>query len=140
MSDKIWLGGIYLRDEGGYEIVLRALHHYKNRLITIDKSPEIKDSAAMFGGILKQAAMKTIPKIDEISQKLQQSLPDAQLVKTLNENISFLQKALASYEADIIKAEQTGHEYYLNLVGDLPSAKNDLKLVKLAKSKINQYE
>lgn len=140
MSDKIWLGGIYLRDEGGYEIVLRALHHYKNRLITIDKSPEIKDSAAMFGGILKQAAMKTIPKIDEISQKLQQSLQDAQLVKTLNENISFLQKALASYEADIIKAEQTGHEYYLNLVGDLPSAKNDLKLVKLAKSKINQYE
>ena len=83
MSDKIWIGGIYLRDEGGYEIVLRALHHYKNRLITIDKSPEIKDSAAMFGGILKQAAMKTIPKIDEISQKLQQSLPDAQLVKTL---------------------------------------------------------
>lgn len=140
MSDKIWLGGIYLRDEGGYEIVLRALHHYKNRLITIDKSPEIKDSAAMFGGILKQAAMKTIPKIDEISQKLQQSLPDAQLVKTLNENISFLEKALASYEADIIKAEQTGHEYYLNLIGDVQSAKNDLELVKIARSKINQYE
>ena len=140
MSDKIWLGGIYLRDEGGYEIVLRALHHYKNRLITIDKSPEIKDSAAMFGGILKQAAMKTIPKIDEISQKLQKSLPDAQLVKTLNENISFLEKALASYEADIIKAEQTGHEYYLNLIGDVQSAKNDLELVKIARSKINQYE
>ena len=140
MSNKIWLGGIYLRDEGGYEIVLRALHHYKNRLITIDKSPEIKDSAAMFGGILKQAAMKTIPKIDEISQKLQQSLPDSQLVRTLNENISFLEKALASYEADIIKAEQTGHEYYLNLIGDVQSAKNDLELVKIARSKINQYE
>ena len=53
MSDKIWLGGIYLKEEGGYEIILRSLIHYKKRLMTVDKSPEIKDSAAMFGGIFK---------------------------------------------------------------------------------------
>ena len=58
MSEKIWLGGIYLKEEGGYDIILRSLNHYKKRLMTVDKSPEIKDSAAMFGGILKQAAMK----------------------------------------------------------------------------------
>ena len=56
MSEKIWLGGIYLKEEGGYDIILRSLNHYKKRLMTVDKSPEIKDSAAMFGGILKQAA------------------------------------------------------------------------------------
>jgi hypothetical protein len=140
LSEKIWLGGIYLKDEGGYEIILRSLLHYKKRLMTVDKSPEIKDSAAMFGGILKQAAMKTIPKINEITQKIQQSLPESQLVNTLNENIPFLEKALSSYEADIQKAQDTGHEYYLNLVGDLASVKNDLVLIKIAKSKITQFE
>ena len=127
MSEKIWLGGIYLKDEGGYEIILRSLLHYKKRLRTVDKSPEIKDSAAL-------------PKIDEITKKIQESLPESQLVNTLNENIPFLEKALSSYEADIQKAQDTGHEYYLNLVGDLASVKNDLDLIKIAKSKINQFE
>ena len=140
MSDKIWLGAIYLKEEGGYEIILRSLVHYKKRLITIDKSPEIKDSAGMFGEILRQAAMKTIPKINEIIQKIQQSLPETKLVNTLNENIPFLEKALTSYEADIQKAQDTGHEYYLNLVGDLSAVKNDLVLIKIARSKIKEFE
>ena len=140
MSDKIWLGGIYLKDEGGYEIILRALIHYKKRLMSIDKSPEIKDSAAMFGGILILAAKKAMPKIDEVIQKIQQGLPDAQSVNTLKENILFLEKALTSYETDIQKAQDTGHEYYLNLIGDLASVKNDLELIKIAKSKIRQFE
>jgi len=140
LSEKIWLGGIYLKDEGGYEIILRSLFHYKKRLMTVDKSPEIKDSAAMFGGILIMAAKKTMPKINEIIQKIQQGLFDAQLSNTLKEDIPFLEKALLSYEADIQKAQDTGHEYYLNLVGDLASVKNDLILIKTAKSKINQFE
>jgi len=140
LSGKTWLGGIYLKDEGGYEIILRSLIHYKKRLMTVDKSPEIKDSAAMFGGILMLAARKTVPKIDEIIGKIQQSLPFAQLVNTLNENIPFLEKALTSYETDIHKAQDTGHEYYLNLIGDLASVKDDLELIKIAKSKINQFE
>ena len=140
MSDKIWLGGIYLKDEGGYEIILRALIHYKKRLMTIDKSPEIKDSAAMFGGILMLAAKKAMPKIDEVIQKIQRGLPDAQSVNTLKENIPFLEKALTSYETDIQKAQDTGNEYYLNLIGDLASVKNDLELIKIAKSKIRQFE
>ena len=140
MSSKIWLGGIYLKDEGGYEIILRSLIHYKKRLRTIDKSPEIKDSAAMFGGILIQAAMKTIPKIDEIIEKIQKSLPHSQLVNTLNENIPFLEKALVSYETDIQKAQDTGHEYYLNLIGDLESVRGDLESIRIAKSKIKQFD
>jgi len=140
LSDKIWLGAIYLKEEGGYEIILRSLVHYKKRLLTIDKSPEIKDSAGMFGEILRQAAIKTIPKINEVSQKIQQSLPETKLVNTLNDNIPFLEKALTSYETDILKAQNTGHEYYLNLVGDLASVKNDLELIKIAKSKIRQFE
>jgi GTP:adenosylcobinamide-phosphate guanylyltransferase len=134
------LGGIYLKDEGGYEIILRALNHYKKRLMTVDKSPEIKDSAAMFGGILIMAAKKAMPKINEVIQKIQQGLPDSQSVNTLKENIPILEKALTSYETDIQKAQDTGHEYYLSLIGDLASVKNDLVLIKIAKSKITQFE
>ena len=140
MSEKIWLGGIYLKDEGGYEIILRSLIHYKKRLMTIDKSPEIKDSAAMFGGILLLAARKAMPKINETIHKIQKGLSDTQSVNTLKEDIPFLEKALSSYELDIQKAQDTGHEYYLNLVGDLASVKDDLNLIKIAKSKITQFE
>jgi hypothetical protein len=140
LSEKIWLGGIYLKDEGGYEIILRSLLHYKKRLMTVDKSPEIKDSAAMFGGILLLAARKEMPKINETIQKIQKGLSDTQSVNTLEDDIPFLEKALSSYELDIQKAQDTGHEYYLNLVGDLASVKNDLDLIKIAKSKINQFE
>jgi len=140
LSDKIWLGVIYLKEEGGYEIILRSLVHYKKRLMTIDKSPEIKDSAGMFGEILRQAAMKTIPKINEIIQKILQSLPETKLLNTLKDNIPFLEKALTSYETDIQKAQDTGHEYYLNLIGDLSAVKNDLVLIKIASSKIKEFE
>jgi len=62
MPEKIWIGAIYLKDEGGYEIVLKSLKHYKNRLKTLGNSPELKDAGAMFGPVLYQQAMKTIPK------------------------------------------------------------------------------
>lgn len=140
MSDKIWIGGIYLKDEGGYEIILRSLIHYKKRLKTVDKSPEIRESAAMFGGILIQAAMKAMPEIDEITKKIQQSLVDDNVINSLSENIPTMEKALLSYESDIHKAQNTGHEYYLKLVDDLTLAGQDLELIKIAKSKINQYQ
>ena len=139
MTDKIWLGGIYLKEEGGYEIILRALTHYKKRLLKIDKSPELKDSAAMFGGILRQAALKALPVIDEITKEIQASLINPQETNTLSEHVSFLEKALTSYETDIQKAQDTGHEYYLSLIGDLSKIKNDLESIKIARLKIKQF-
>ncbi len=84
--------------------------------------------------------MKTIPKIDEITKKIQHSLSASQLDNTLNDDVPFLEKALVSYETDIKKAQDTGHEYYLGLVGDLASIRNDLDLIHTAKSKINELE
>lgn len=139
MTEKIWLGGIYLKEEGGYEIILRALVHYKKRLLRIDKSPELRDSAAMFGGILRQAALKTIPTIDEVAKEIQASLINPQESNTLSQHVSILEKALTSYETDIQKAQDTGHEYYLSLIGDLSKNKNDLELIKIARLKINQF-
>ncbi len=139
MSERIWIGGIYLKDEGGYEIILKSLRHYKNRLKTIGNSPELKDAAAMFAPILYQQAMKTIPKIDETIQKVQDNLGDIQSVNKLSEDVPFLEKALECYEADIHKAQDTGHEYFVKLVGDMRVAKNDLETIKIALDKIKQF-
>ena len=139
MSEKFWVGAIYLKDEGGYEIVLKSLRHYKNRLRTMGNSPEMKNAAGMFASVLNQQATKTVPKIDEVIQKIQNSLGDIQLVSKLSEEIPFLEKALSCYEADIHKAEDTGHEYFVKLVGDMAEARNDLLTIKIALGKIKQF-
>ena len=94
MSEKIWIGGIYLKDEGGYEIVLKSLLHYKKRLRSIEESPELKEAAAMFGPLLIQQAMKTYPKVIEIIKKIQNSIGDNKTVINLEEDVSFLEQAL----------------------------------------------
>jgi len=139
MSEKVWIGAIYLKDEGGYEIVLKSLRHYKNRLKTISNSPELKDAGAMFAPVLNQQAMKTVPKIDEVIQKIQNNLGDIQSIYKLSEDIPFLEKALSCYEADIHKAEDTRHEYFVKLVGNMAVAKDDLNTIKTALDKIKQY-
>jgi len=139
MSEKIWIGAIYLKEEGGYEIILKSLRHYKNRLKTIGNSPELKDAGAMFAPVLHQQAMKTIPKIDEVIQKIQDNLKDVQSASKLSDDVPFLEKALSCYEADIHKAQDIGHEYFVKLVGDMVVAKNDLETIKIALDKIKQF-
>ena len=139
MPEKIWIGAIYLKDEGGYEIVLKSLRHYKNRLKTINSSPELKDAAAMFAPVLNQQAMKTVPKIDKTIQKIQDNIMDIRSVSKLSEDVPFLEKALSCYEADIHKAQDIGHEYFVKLVGNMAEAKNDLNTIKIALEKIKQY-
>ena len=139
MSEKIWIGAIYLKDEGGYEIVLKSLRHYKNRLRTMGNSPELKEAGAMFAPVLNQQAMKTVPKIDEVIQKIQDNIGDIRSVNKISEDIPFLEKALACYEADIHRAQDIEHEYFVKLVGNMNEAKNDLKTIKIALEKIKQY-
>ncbi len=139
MPEKVWIGAIYLKEEGGYEIILKSLRHYKNRLKTIGNSPELKVAAGMFAPILNQQAMKTVPKINEVIQKIQNSLGDIQSVNKISEDVSFLEKALSCYETDIHKAEDTEQEYFVKLVGNMAVAKTDLKNIKIALDRIKQY-
>jgi hypothetical protein len=139
MSEKVWLGGIYFKDEGGYEIILKSLNHYKNRLKTLNDSPELKDSAAMFASVLNQQARKTVPTINELIQKIQNNLDSIKNVNNLQDDIPFFEKALSCYESDINKAEDTRHEYFVKLVGDMTQGKKDLEIIKTALNKINQF-
>ena len=140
MTEKMWLGGIYFKDEGGYEIVLKSLNHYKNRLKTLNDSPELKEAAAMFAPVLNQQARKTVPIIDSTVKKIQENLNSIESVNNLQEDIPFLQKALECYKSDIHKAESTGYEYFVKLIGDMSQAKKDLEIIKIALEKINQFE
>jgi hypothetical protein len=139
MTQKIWLGAIYLKDEGGYEIILKSLKHYRERLRTINSSPELKNAAVMFASVLNQQAVKTIPEIDKVIQKIQTNLTDIKLVNALIEDIPFLEKALLCYQSDIDKAENTGHMYFVKIIGDMQEARKDKEIIKKALKKIKQY-
>ena len=139
MSEKSWIGGIYLKEEGGYEIVLKSLIHYKKRLQTIHASPELKEAAAMFAPVLQSQAKKRIPMIDEVKEKVEQSLLNTIPVQSLEQNLEILVKALECYKADIEKAEDTGVEYFVKLLGDVHEARNDLESIKNALIKIKQH-
>lgn len=139
MSEKIWIGGIYFKDEGGYEIILKSLNHYKNRLKTLSNSPELKESAAMFASVLNQQARKIVPEINATIKKIEESLNDNQTVNNLEEDIPFLKKALECHQSDIHKAEDTGHEYFVKLIGDMEQSRKDLDKIKNALKKIGQY-
>ena len=57
----------------------------------------------------------------------------------LKDDIPFLEKALSCYEADIKKAQDTGHEYFVRLVGNMVEARDDLNTIKIALRKIKQF-
>ena len=138
MADKVWLGGIFLKDEGGYEIVLKSLGHYKKRLQTIGNSPELKEAAAMFAPVLQQQAVKIVPQIDVTVSKIQDALSDSIPVDSLADDVPLIQKALECYQSDIEKAETTGHEYFQKLLGDITRAKQDSTIIAQAIDKIKQ--
>ena len=139
MSKKIWIGGIYIKEEGGYEIILKSLIHYKKRLQTIHASPELKEAAAMFAPVLQSQAKKRIPIIDETKEKMEQGLLNLIPIQLLGQNLEILEKSLECRKADIEKAEDTGAEYFIKLIGDVQEARNDLEPIKIALKKIKQY-
>ena len=108
------MGGIFLKDEGGYEIVLKSLVHYKKRLQTIHASPELKEAAAMFAPVLQSQAQKRIPMIDETKKRVEQMLQNSIPAQSLEQDLEILEKALECRQADIEKAQNTGKEYFIN--------------------------
>ena len=139
MSEKLWIGGIYLKEEGGYQIILRSLNHYKKRLQTIGSSPELKEAAAMFAPLLQSTARKKIPNINDVKWKIYEGLLDIISIQSLEQDLEVLQKALECRKADILKAEETGAEYFIKLLGNVQDAKKDKEQIENALVKIKQY-
>ena len=136
MSEKIWIGGIYLKEEGGYQIILKSLTHYKKRLQTIHSSPELKQAAAMFAPVLQSQAKKRIPMIENTIEKIKIFLLDSTKSELLKEDVEILEKALECRKSDIEKAENTSDEYFVKLLGNFQESKKDVEQINNALKKI----
>ncbi|MDB4342325.1 hypothetical protein OAH42_01880 [Nitrosopumilus sp.] len=139
MTKKIWLGGIYLKDQGGYEIILKSLIHYKKRLQTIHASPELKEAAAMFAPVLQSQAKKRIPMIENAKEKIEKFLLNLITCESVEEDLEILEKALECRKSDIEKAENTPDDYFMKLLGDVQKSKKDLEPIEIALTKIKEY-
>ena len=139
MSEKVWIGGIYLKEEGGYEIILKSLTHYKKRLQTIHASPEVKEAAAMFAPVLQSQAKKRIPMIENAKTDIEKFLVDSKTIEPLEQDLEIIEKALECRKSDIEKAETTSDEYFLKLVENLDESKKDLPQIENALKKIKLY-
>ena len=133
------MGGIFLKDEGGYEIILKSLEHYNKRLRTIHQSPELKETAAMFAPVLQSQAQKRVPLIAKAKEKIEQVLQNSIPANSLEEDLEILQKALECRRSDIEKAQNTGDEYFMKLIGDLQEATKDVEPINNALMKIKEY-
>ncbi|WP_268542500.1 hypothetical protein [Candidatus Nitrosotenuis cloacae] len=136
MSQKVWLGGIYLKEEGGYEIVLRSLLHYKKRLRAIDKSPELQ-GAPMFVQIVQQEAMKSHSAVTKTIEKIKSGLHDGTSLLEVESDIPILEKALGCYSSDIQKAGDDA--FYSDLLAGNDHAQSDLANITQAILKIKEY-
>ena len=139
MSKRIWIGGMYLKEKGGYKIILKSLIHYKKRLQTIHASPELKEAAAMFAPVLQSQAKKRIPIIEETQIKIEKFLLGTISSEILEESLEILEKALECRKSDIEKAENIPDEYFIKLLGDVQESKKDIERINKALVKIKEY-
>lgn len=137
MPQNVWTGGIFLKDEGGYEIVLRALAHYRRRLRTIDKSPEIS-STPMFVQIVKQEASKAGPATEQLIEKIKNALQNSEFLDRLQEDIPLIEKALECYSADIKKAHNN-IDFYVEMLSGNEFASSDFSNIRTALEKLKQF-
>jgi hypothetical protein len=136
VSEKVWLGRIYLKSEGGYEIVLKALNHYRKRLRNIDASPELA-GAPMFVQIVQQEASKTYPAVNALIDKITKGLDDSEILNSIQADVPLMEKALKCYQSDIEKMGN-GDEFYSSLIGSVEAVR-ELKNTQVALEKINQF-
>ncbi|TBR12018.1 MAG: hypothetical protein EPO62_00795 [Candidatus Nitrosotenuis sp.] len=134
---QVWIGGIYLKDEGGYEIILRSLNHYKKRLKSIGRSPELTN-APMFAQIVLQEANKTGPMIDPAISKINNALGRPETIVDLQADVPLYERALMCYHSDIQKAQNGTDEFYSKLISDNAMAVTDYPNIATALEKIKQ--
>ena len=135
---QVWIGGIYLKDEGGYEIILRSLSHYRKRLKSIGRSPELTN-APMFAQIVLQEASKTGPLIDPAISKINSALRNPETLPDLQADVPLYERALLCYRSDIQKAQNGTDEFYSKLISENPMAMTDYRNIETALEKIKQF-
>ncbi len=115
------MGSIFLRDMGGYAVVLRSLIHYKKRLRTIDSAPGLA-GAQMFLPIIRQEAMKTYPLAERAAGEILRSLADPARLRLLENELPLFQRALESYRSDLLRMQASGDQTMDGEIGAIDEA------------------
>ena len=117
----VWIGGIFLKDEGGYEIVSRSLAHYKKRLRTISESPELKEPPRIIAPIYLSQRQKTFPMVIEAKKNIEISLKiDPNRKKTCENYGNILLK---------INQHSRGLQYIKKGTGFISFSQKDFKII-----------
>lgn len=133
--EKQWLGGLFVRHEGGFELLMRALNHYNRRLRRISESPELASAGAMFASVLQSESAKTTPQLKKLAVRLRASLTDDAALASLREDIELASRAAACYASDLRRAA-SGDEFCASLLrGDL----DDPATVESAVGRLREY-
>jgi len=138
MSGKNWLGGIYLR-QGGYNIVLRALDYYKNKVDNVGSDPQMKETPITLRSLIVEEGKKTSKKIQVVTKIIQVGLNDPKLIQQIQFEIPIIQKALNSYKTDIEKIVKNMEERYSEIFDEPKNLQDDLPLIEQAIKEINKF-
>ena len=136
--DKTWIGSIFIRDEGGFEIIMRALNHYNRRLHRITRTPEIADAGATLGSILQSESIRTASRLKPIANRLREGLADPAVLATLHDDMETVKKAMLCYKADCQKAAD-GISYYTDMLKDNTHVQEDMAVVDAAIGRLEEY-
>jgi len=101
MGNAVWIGGIYLKDEGGYHIVMRALQYYLKMLKNLSRGMGTTVSATL-SHILQQEADRVGPIILQTGKDLKEGMIDQSRLAAVQNNLEYVFKALESYRAGVI--------------------------------------
>lgn len=140
MSDKVWLGSIFIKNEGGFDIIMRAMNHYNRRLHRISASPEIADAGAMFGSVLESQSAKIMPQLKIIADRLRAGLCDESVLAEVRDDIEIIEKALICYKSDITKHNNGVHQYYTDLLKGNNHADTDVDLIDTCIQRLKDYD
>ena len=139
MSGKVWLGSIFIKEEGGFDIIMRALNHYNRRLHRISGSPEIA-GAAMLGSVLQSESVKTASRLRPIADRMRAGLAgDATALAALEDDIEMIEKAMVCYGSDARKAAEGAHPYYAALVEGNAHHRDDVRILDDCIRRLKRY-
>lgn len=136
MSEGVWIGSIYLKDEGGHEIVLRSLRYYLKILANISAAPE-EYGPRMIAQLLEHEANKMGPTILEVRRNLMRGLTDTALLADIRDHIPHIKRALESYESGV-RSAMRGDRHYCGLVPEKHRNEKEIRLITEAKRRITE--
>ena len=136
MPDGVWIGGIYLRDEGGHEVALRALRYYLKVLRDISTAPDVYGPPTI-ALLLQQEADRIGPAVLNAGRSLKKGLVDPVALAEIRRDTKHIQRALESYVPGV-RAAAEGSKYHCRFVEPGYQSEDEARLAEEAQRRIGE--